>query len=406
MHLIRILRGLNVPFKPNILLFDYGLRSLTRRAGKSFFIFLILSALIFLLTSILMIADSIKLELNTTLRTLPQITLQRFVGGKQNNMPIRRADALLDIEGISAITPRIWGYYYFKPAGVNFSIVGIDIYEEQYSQTLSKITQHFDPKLLDNKNAMIIGDGVKKVLKENYYTDFFNFVTNEGKWQRVSIAGVFISDLALEANDLILVSKPLAYTILGMDKDQATDIVVKVANVKEIPTIVQKIIARYPDMRAITQDDIRVSYQNLFDYKSGFFLSLFSVCAFAFFIIIYDKTSGLSSEEKREIGILKAIGWSSDDILKEKFYESFILAFGAFLMGVSGALFFVYGLQAPLLRNIFMGYSELKPAFVLPFHLDFAMICLLFLLSVPIYIAATLIPAWQASSLDADEVIR
>ena len=191
-----------------------------------------------------------------------------------------------------------------------------------------------------------------------------------------------------------------------MDEHKATDIIVKVANVKEIATIVQKINERYPDMRAITQDDIRVSYQNIFDYKSGFFLALFSICAFAFFIIIYDKTSGLSSEEKREIGILKAIGWSSDDILKEKFYESFTLSLSAFLLGVTGSLFYVYALQAPLLRNLFMGYSALKPSFALPFSVDVSMLVLLFLLSVPIYIAATLIPAWRASTLDADEVMR
>lgn len=393
-------------FKPNFLLLDYAIRSLMRRFGKSFFIFFILSLLIFVLASVLMIADAIKLELNTTLKTLPQITLQRFIAGKQSDVPLERVEALLDIEGITAITPRVWGYYYFKPAGVNFSIVGIDAYEEQYSKTLSNLTQHFDIKLLEKENGMIIGEGVKKILRENYYTDFFNFITSEGKWQRVYIAGVFHSDLALESNDLILLPKKLAYAIFGMDEHKATDIIVKVANVKEIATIVQKINERYPDMRAITQDDIRVSYQNIFDYKSGFFLALFSICAFAFFIIIYDKTSGLSSEEKREIGILKAIGWSSDDILKEKFYESFTLSLSAFLLGVTGSLFYVYALQAPLLRNLFMGYSALKPSFALPFSVDGSMLVLLFLLSVPIYIAATLIPAWRASTLDADEVMR
>lgn len=393
-------------FKPNFLLLDYAIRSLMRRASKSFFIFFILSLLIFLLSSVLMIADAIKLELNTTLKTLPQITLQRFVAGKQSDVPIQRVEALLDIEGISSVTPRVWGYYYFKPAGVNFSVVGLDAYEEQYSATLNHLTQNFDLKLLESQQAMIIGVGVKKVLSENYYTDFFNFVTSEGKWQRVSIAGVFNSDLALESNDLIIVPKTLAYAIFGMEKDKATDIVIKVANVKEIPMIVQKINERFPDLRAITQDDIRVSYQNIFDYKSGFFLSLFSICAFAFFIIIYDKTSGLSSEEKKEIGILKAIGWSSDDILKEKFYESTMMALGAFLLGISCSLFYVYGLQAPLLRNVFMGYSALKPSFELPFSVDSSMFVLLFFLSVPIYIAATLIPAWKASSLDADEVMR
>lgn len=393
-------------FKPNFLLLDYAIRSLMRRFGKSFFIFFILSLLIFVLASVLMIADAIKLELNTTLKTLPQITLQRFIAGKQSDVPLERVEALLDIEGVTAITPRVWGYYYFKPAGVNFSIVGIDAYEEQYSKTLSNLTQHFDIKLLEKENGMIIGEGVKKILRENYYTDFFNFITSEGKWQRVHIAGVFHSDLALESNDLILLPKKLAYAIFGMDEHKATDIIVKVANVKEIATIVQKINERYPDMRAITQDDIRVSYQNIFDYKSGFFLALFSICAFAFFIIIYDKTSGLSSEEKREIGILKAIGWSSDDILKEKFYESFTLSLSAFLLGVTGSLFYVYALQAPLLRNLFMGYSALKPSFALPFSVDVSMLVLLFLLSVPIYIAATLIPAWRASTLDADEVMR
>lgn len=393
-------------FKPNFLLLDYAIRSLMRRFGKSFFIFFILSLLIFVLASVLMIADAIKLELNTTLKTLPQITLQRFIAGKQSDVPLERVEALLDIEGVTAITPRVWGYYYFKPAGVNFSIVGIDAYEEQYSKTLSNLTQHFDIKLLEKENGMIIGEGVKKILRENYYTDFFNFITSEGKWQRVYIAGVFHSDLALESNDLILLPKKLAYAIFGMDEHKATDIIVKVANVKEIATIVQKINERYPDMRAITQDDIRVSYQNIFDYKSGFFLALFSICAFAFFIIIYDKTSGLSSEEKREIGILKAIGWSSDDILKEKFYESFTLSLSAFLLGVTGSLFYVYALQAPLLRNLFMGYSALKPSFALPFSVDVSMLVLLFLLSVPIYIAATLIPAWRASTLDADEVMR
>ena len=393
-------------FKPNFLLLDYAIRSLMRRFGKSFFIFFILSLLIFVLASVLMIADAIKLELNTTLKTLPQITLQRFIAGKQSDVPLERVEVLLDIEGITAITPRVWGYYYFKPAGVNFSIVGIDAYEEQYSKTLSNLTQHFDIKLLEKENGMIIGEGVKKILRENYYTDFFNFITSEGKWQRVYIAGVFHSDLALESNDLILLPKKLAYAIFGMDEHKATDIIVKVANIKEIATIVQKINERYPDMRAITQDDIRVSYQNIFDYKSGFFLALFSICAFAFFIIIYDKTSGLSSEEKKEIGILKAIGWSSDDILKEKFYESFTLSLSAFLLGVTGSLFYVYALQAPLLRNLFMGYSALKPSFALPFSLDVSMLVLLFLLSVPIYIAATLIPAWRASTLDADEVMR
>ena len=205
---------------------------------------------------------------------------------------------------------------------------------------------------------------------------------------------------------MIILSKDDAREIFEMDENKATDIVVKVANPVEIPTIVQKIKLLHPDTRIITNEDLKVSYQNIFDYKSGVFLAIFIISLFTFFMIIYDKLSGLSSDEKKEIGILKAIGWTVDDILKEKFYESFIISFIAYLLGIIIAFGFVYLFQAPLLRDIFEGYSQLKTTFELPFVFDFQTLFLVFLLSVPIYVAATIIPSWRTATLETDEVIR
>lgn len=194
--------------------------------------------------------------------------------------------------------------------------------------------------------------------------------------------------------------------VFDLKNDTFTDIVVKVANPKEIATVVGKIQQLYPDTRVISKNDLSVSYQNIFDYKSGVFLALFLVSLFTFFIIIYDKLSGLSSERKKEIGVLKAIGWSVNDVLKAKFYEGFILSFFAYIVGVSIALFFVFILNAPLLRFIFEGYSVLKTSFNLVFVLDMQTLFLVFFLSVPIFIAATIIPSWKIATLDADEVMR
>ena len=391
---------------PNLLLLDYALGSLVRHKGKMGAVAFLLSLIVALLSSVLIIADAIKYELSLTLGGLPEMTLQRFVAGKQVDIPVERVEALLELQGVERVSPRVWGYYYFKPAGVNFSVVGIDPFEPFYSERIEQVTSKMDITLFQQHNAMVVGRGVQAVLAENYYKEFFNFVTPDGKWERVKIAGVFSSDVLLESNDLILLPKSLAYKVLGMEEGKATDIVLRVANPLEIPTLVKKIGELYPDVRVVTKDDIRVSYHNVFDYKSGFFLAVFSVCALAFFIVVFDRLSGVSSQERREIGILKAVGWSLDDIIKAKFYESGIVAFGAFMVGLSVALFFVYGLHAPLLRGLFTGYSALKPSFILPFHLNVSMVVLLFFMSVPVYIAATLIPVWKIATLDADEVMR
>jgi len=392
--------------KINHFLIGFAISSLIRRGSKSFFTIFVFTALIFLLSSILFISNSIKYELFLTLDSLPQITVQKLQAGRQTNMEISRTDKLLKINGVQSAIPRIWGYYYFEKAGVNFSIVGIDAFDKQYKKSFDSIVQNIDFDELKKNNSMIVGEGVKRVLNQNYYKKFFNFIKPNGDLKKVNIASTFKSETSLESNDIILMPKDLVMEIFGMSQNSVTDIILEVPNPEEIPTISKKIKNLFPDSRVITNSDLRVSYQNIFDYKSGMFLALFIVSAFTFFMIIYDKASGVSSEEKREIGILKALGWKIDDVLKAKFYEAFIVSFISFLVGIILAMFFVYILQAPLLRDIFIGYSRLKPAFELPFVLDFQTLFLLFFLTVPMYIAAIIIPSWKIAVTNADEVMR
>lgn len=392
--------------KINIYLIEYAINAILRQKSKSFFILFVFTLLTFLLTSVFFITNSIRYELDSTVDTLPQIIVQKIKAGRHYDIDVDAVDSILEIAGVSDAVARVWGYYYFENAGVNFSVVGIEQYEKQYKESFEKIAAKINLDEMDGKPSMVVGHGVKKTMKESYYKEYFNFIKPDGTLKRVNITGVFDADTQLESNDIIVMSKDSIREIFEIDESKATDIVVKVANPEEIPMIVSKIKAIYPDSRIISSEDLKVSYQNIFDYKSGIFLALFIVSLFTFFIIIYDKSSGLSSEEKREIGILKAIGWRVDDVLKEKFYESFIISFFAYTLGVGFSFAYVYIFQAPILQNVFVGYSQLKTSFELPFILDLQTLFLVFFLSVPIYIAATIIPSWKVATLEADEVIR
>ena len=396
--------------KINLYLIEYAINSLLRQKFKNGFILIIFTLLITLLASIFFISNSIKYELNSTLKSLPEITVQKLKAGRHYDINIDVLDEIINIVGIEDAIPRVWGYYYFENSGVNFSIIGIDEFENQYKESLNTIIKQNTFSKAHEKNSnedfMIVGNGVKKILNENYYKEYFNFIKPNGSFKKVNIAGVFDSSLQLEANDTILLPKSTALEIFDMEEDMATDIVVKVANPEEIMTVASKIKLMFPDVRVITNKDIEMSYQNIFDYKGGIFLALFIVSIFTFFIIVYDKVSGLSSEEKKEIGILKALGWRIEDVLKEKFYESFIISFISYVLGILIAMTFVYIFQAPLLSNVFTGYSMLKTSFELPFVLDFTTLFLVFFLSVPIYIAATIIPSWRSATIETDKVLR
>jgi len=390
----------------NVLLFEYSINSLKRRGVKNLFVLIIFSLLIFILSSIFFISASLREELISTVDALPDIIVSKIKAGRQYDIETDRSEEILQIPGVEDTIPRVWGYYYYQKAGVNFSVVGLKEFENNYKKEFDKIAQDIDFTELREKPSMIVGAGVKRVLTANYYKEYFNFVKPNGDFQRVYIKGVFKGENEFETNDIIFLDEEIARKIFGMEEDKATDIVVKVANPAEVQTIAKKIRLLYPDTRVITKNDLKVSYQNIFDYKSGIFLALFVVAIFTFFMIVYDKISGLTSEEKKEIGILKAIGWRIEDILKEKFYEAFIISITAFLIGVTLSLAFVYIFDAPLIRDIFTGYSVLKPPFKIPFVFDFQTVALIFFTTVPVYIAACIIPSWKTATLEADEVIR
>ncbi len=386
-------------------LFAFSLHSLTRRGGKNIFIFVIFSVMIFILASIFMVTHALRAEMDQTLDALPDITVQRIVAGRQTTIESDRADAIAQMFGVKDAAARVWGFYYFPRLGVNFSIVGVEPFGKSYKKDLDSAIDTFSDKLLEG-DTMVVGQGVYDIFKQAFSQKSFYFVTHTGDVKKVDVAGVFKPVTSLESHDIILMRNGQVREIFGIEEGEATDIVVRVTNPEEVPTIARKINERYPDTRVVTKEDLRISYQNLFDYKSGIFLALFIIAIFTFFIIIYDKASGLSSEEKREIGILKAIGWRIGDIMRVKFYEAAVISTLSYLLAVTAAIFYVFGLGAPLMRNLFMGYSVLKPPFHLPFTLDMATLALIFFVTVPVFIAATLIPSWRAATLEVDEVIR
>jgi ABC-type lipoprotein release transport system permease subunit len=126
----------------------------------------------------------------------------------------------------------------------------------------------------------------------------------------------------------------------------------------------------------------------------------------AFIIFAWDRATGLSSEEKREIGILKGIGWETSDVLFMKFWEGTVVSLTSYLMGTIFAYIHVFLTGSVLFEPVLKGWSVLYPDFKLVPVIDLYQLSTLFFLTVIPYTVATIIPSWRAATVDPDSVMR
>ena len=221
-----------------------------------------------------------------------------------------------------------------------------------------------------------------------------------------AVREVLSGDSQLLTGDLVLLSENDYRDFSGLPSGQATDLAVTVRNPKELGTIAEKITRIYPDSRPIQRSEILRTYDAAFSWRSGLLLVIFSAAALAFAIFAWDKATGLSADQRREIGILKAIGWETSDVMLMKCWEGSVISLTAFLAGVILAYLHVFLGSASLFAPVLKGWSTLYPAFRLTPYLDFGEIVVLFLLTVVPYTVATIVPSWRAAVTDPDQVMR
>jgi ABC-type lipoprotein release transport system permease subunit len=242
---------------------------------------------------------------------------------------------------------------------------------------------------------MLVGEGVKVFLSEHYYKEYFSFKTPEGNFKKVKIDQTLPSQTNLIANDMIIMPIDLAREIFGLGEDEVTDITFNVPNDAEWDNIISKLHLLFYDVRVVEKREIKKAYENLYNYKGGLFLILYLVTMATFMLILYQRYSMVYSTERKEIGILRAVGWSIKDILKLKFYETAVVVLVSFIVGVVLAYWYVFVLHAPLLSQIFLGGANLPNHIEFVPVLEFGLLGSIFLFYAIPFLAAALIPAWK-----------
>ncbi len=365
---------------------DFTISSLLRRKGKNGALLLVYTLIVFILASLLFFTNALKREATLVLSEAPEIIVQRTLTGRYQTIPIAWGERIRKINGVMSVRPRLWGYQYDS------------VFQANYTLT---VPAENPPE----SDSIDIGSGISR-MRSAFPGDIIAFVGHDGLSRSFTIRNILDSESQLLTSDLILLSEDDYRDFAGIPPDQATDLTLRVRNPGEYITIAEKIVQMYPETRPILRSEIQRTYDAVFGWRSGLVMVIFSAAALAFFIFAWDKATGLSAEERREIGILKAVGWETSDIMMMKFWEGAVVSLTAFLAGTILAYIHVFFTSSALFAPVLKGWSTLYPAFRLTPFIDFAQVATLFFLIVVPYSVTTIIPSWRAATIDPDAVMR
>lgn len=372
-------------------LIDFTLASLARRKLKNLGLLAVYTLIVFLLASVMLFTEALRHEAVRVLQGAPEVIVQRMVAGRHDLIPPGYLEKLGRIRGVQKMEARLWGYYYDPAVKANYTLMA----PARGSIDAGGIAS----------GQIVIGAAVARQ-RGLAPGDIISFRSYSGKQSVFSVARVLPQQTELVSADLILMGAQDLRSFLAIPAGHYTDIALSVANPQEVRNVAVKLSEALPDARFILREEVLRTYESIFNWREGIVLVLLAGSILAFAIFAWEKASGLSAEEKREIGILKATGWETGDVLKMKFWEGTLLSLTAFLLGYLAAWLHVFHFSSGLFEPVLKGWSVLYPHFDLVPVVDGFQLATLFFFTVFPYTVATIVPVWRAAITDPDAVMR
>lgn len=399
---------------------DFTVSSLLRRKVKNMGLLVLYTLIVFVVASTMFFTYAIKREAAFILRNSPEIVVQNLVAGRHDLLPVAYLEEIKAIRGVAGVESRLWGYFYDSLVGANYTLLVPPQKEKTKLTRLTAVVENVsgDPHAVEESQplfeyegtplepgTLIIGNGVAR-LRSMSKNDYFPFMAADGGIMNLRVVDTLSSVSELVSSDLILMHESDFRKLFGISPDFITDAIVTVRNPSEIQTVAGKIKKRIRSARPIIRDEILRTYSSIFNWRGGMMIVIFSAAVLAFVIFAWDKASGLSAGERQEIGILKAVGWETGDVIQMKFWEGAIISLSAFLSGVISAYIHVFFTGAAVFEPALKGWSSLYPNFKLTPFVNAEQLTTLFFLTVIPYTVATIVPIWRAATIDPDAAMR
>ena len=388
--------------KRQLALIRFALGSAHRRQGRTLSLVVALALVTFGYSSVLFLTEALRREFRMAAIALPDLTVQLLVAGRPALIGEEQLPAIASIAGVVAAQPRVWGYYFVPAMSGNFTVVGVDTDEEAVRRDLSLVM--LEGKLPDAPGEMVLGESLAAFLGLEI-SDAVTLPVGR-TMKRLELVGTFRSQVALWTSDVILMSLADAREFLQVPSGQATDLAVRLSTPDEATVAARKIAELLPSARIVDRQLMSRTYDLTFDTRGGMMGGMLLSALVSFLILAWDRLTGVGPGERREIGVLKAVGWRTGDVLIARLWENAVIAIYGAVPGILAAYGYVFLARAPGLAEVLLGWSSIYPALRLTPSVDPGQFLVLLCLVVIPFVAARLIPACRTATHDPHGLLR
>lgn len=354
------------------------------------------------------IARGVQAEAEAAVRHGADLYLTGQQFGRPVPIPLTVSAEVAKLPGVESVTPRIVGRIELGKDRISAIVVGMPC--ERPPVAVECVAGRLYGQ--GTRNELVIGSDLARRLNLTVGSLIPPFYRNRQGEQISEVVGIFKSDVSLWQARLVLTSLETAAKIFDQS-GRASDLLVQCRSGYQ-SEVEQAILrnARLLDAEGairphlLAREDLAALLPRGPIYREGVFTLLF-VLAFVVTILVILVTSGFgTTERRREIGILKATGWQTDELLLRGLVESFTLALAAAATAVVLATVWLKGLNGYWIAGIFLYGVDADPGFRVPFRLMPAPVLLAFLIGVVVTMSGSLYSTWRVATTPPREAMR
>jgi ABC-type lipoprotein release transport system permease subunit len=329
--------------------------------------------------------------------------------GRDVPVPVAAADEVRKLEGVEDVVPRIVGGI---ELGTHETCVLVGVPPGRFPAGLDCVEGR--PPAPGPVNELVVGSELARRLRLRVGDRLPPFYHNRHGDRLSQVVGVFRSDVSLWQAHLVLTTFDSAAAVFDQE-GVATDLLVYCRT--GYADLVRRNLTRSVRLsppgapapvlpRVTTRADLEGLLPAGLLHREGVFNLLFLV-AFAVAVLAVLVSSGVGDPgRRREVGVLKATGWQTDEILLRAAVESLLLCLAAASLAVLLAFVWLEWLNGYGVASLFLAGVDAAPGFKVPYRLTPVPALLALLVSFVIVSAGTLYPCWRAATVPPLQAIR